>query len=288
MHSELSSTPRRRLVGATIGVVLASTVGLLSLAPAAASASQTLEVRDGDTALARISIRDQTRIRVDRGRITDVLGDIHDETANPGGRIALVKDDADGEIYVKPMAPAVATVPPDSAQGPGLPTAPGQAAAPIKLDIKSDQGTFALLLQPSDVVGDTLVLRPHGPRPAAGRSTDGIGIRRGTAHERAIKALTLAMANPDLASEFAPRRLPAGGQEVALWREARFVLKAVLDAPGLVGEAFDLTNVSSQRMVLDERELYREGVVSVSVKRLVLDPGETTTVWVLRQPAEND
>ena len=41
-------------------------------------------------------------------------------------------------------------------------------------------------------------------------------------------------------------------------------------------------------MVLDERELFREGVVAVSIKRLVLAPGETTPVWVLRQPREQD
>ena len=62
-----------------------------------ALAAQTLEVRDGDTAIARISLRDQTRIRVDRARITDVLGDIYDAQRNPSGRIVLVKDDQDGE-----------------------------------------------------------------------------------------------------------------------------------------------------------------------------------------------
>lgn len=244
-----------------------------SLASRPASAAQTLEVRDGDTALARISLRDQTRIRVDRGRITDVLGDIHDPAANPAGRLAMVRDESDGEVYVKPMPAA-----------PGVPGADGVLAAPpfstpVKLDVKTDRGTFALLLQPADVVGDTLVLRPVGsPKPpAAGEQ------RRAATHERGIKALTLSMVNPGLDAALQTVPVAGGGQEVALWREARFVLRQVSQAAGLVGQAYELTNLSGKRMVIDERELYREGVVAVAVRRLALVPGETTAVWIVRQ-----
>jgi conjugal transfer pilus assembly protein TraK len=241
-----------------------------------ALAAQTLEVRDGDTALARISLRDQTRIRIDRGRITDVLGDIHDPASNPTGRLALLRDESDGEVYVKPM--------PSSAwPGGGEPaSSPGTAAAPVKLDVKTDRGTFALLLQPADVVGDTLVLKPIGSVGAARARPEGEP-RKASAHARSVKALALALANPDL--EGAPRATPVagGGREVALWREARFVLRETQHAPGLVGESYELTNISGQRMVIDERELYREGVVAVAVKRLTLAPGETTPVWLIRQ-----
>lgn len=283
MRSDLAGTPRRTFV-ARLAVALC--VVWACAAVPAAQAAQTLEVRDGDTAIARISLRDQTRIRVDRGRITNVLGDIYDVNANPAGRVTLVRDEADGEVYVKPIAWSAS---PDLG-GTAVPAA--GAATPVKLDIKTDRGTFALLLQPSDVVGDTLVLRPLGAAANANAFSRGaLGNQRGAAHERSIKALTLAMANPELASE-APPRLVAGaagnGQEVALWREARFVLKSVQNAPGMVGETFELTNVSAQRMVVDERELYRDGVIAISIKRLVLGPGESTPVWILRQPNERD
>jgi conjugal transfer pilus assembly protein TraK len=250
--------------------------GLALGSSGAALAAQALDVRDGDTALARISLRDQTRIRVDRGRITDVLGDIHDPASNPTGRLALLRDEADGEVYVKPM--------PSSAWPSGVEPAssPGAAAAPVKLDVKTDRGTFALLLQPADVVGDTLVLRPIGAVGAVRARSEGEP-RKASAHARSVKALALALANPDL--EGTPRATPVagGGREVALWREARFVLRETQHAPGLVGESYELTNISGLRMVIDERELYREGVVAVAVKRLTLAPGETTPVWLIRQ-----
>lgn len=251
-------------------------VALLALAAnGGAWAAQQLDVRDGDTSIARISLRDQTRIRVDRARITDVLGDIYDAQRNPAGRIVLVKDDQDGEVYVRPVTQA-------SLGDGAAPVLPGSALAPVKLDIKSDRGTFALLLQPMDVPGDTLVLRPAGPPPVK-PTAEVAGRLKGAAHVRAIKALTLAMANPDLASEVPPQWLPGGGEELVLWKEARFVLKARHAAPGMVGEVYELSNVSGQRMVLDERELFDKGVLSVALRRLVLAPGESTAVWVIRQ-----
>jgi conjugal transfer pilus assembly protein TraK len=172
-----------------------------------------------------------------------------------------------------------------------LPAPSGQAAyAPIKLDLKTERGTFALLLQPMDVPGDTLVLKPVGAAPAMPTSSAGSGSAktRAASHVRAIKALTLAMANPDLAGEGAPQPewLPEGGQEFALWQEARFVLKARYPAPGLVGEHYELTNISRERMVIDERELFGDGVVSVAVRAMALSPGQTTAVWVIRQSDE--
>lgn len=243
----------------------------------AVQAAQALDVRDGDTAMARISMRDQTRIRVDRGRITEVLGDIYDQATNPNGRVALMRDDGEGEVYVKPM-PGSAGVP--AADVSPVPALPG---SPVKLDVKTDRGTFALLLQPSDVVGDTLVLRPVGmvrPRPESEQ-------RRAAAHERAIKALALSMANPGLDAGAKAIPVAGGGQEVPLWREARFVLREQRQVAGLVGQTYDLTNVSGVRMVIDERELFRDGVLAVSVKRLTLGPGESTPVWIVRQDPQD-
>ena len=134
------------------------------------------------------------------------------------GRIVLVKDDQDGEVYVRPVTQALL--------GDGAaPVLPGSPQVPVKLDIKSDRGTFALLLQPMDVPGDTLILRPAGPPPIK-PNAEAAARYKGAAHVRAIKALTLAMANPYLASEVPPQWLPGGGEELVLWKEARFVLKA--------------------------------------------------------------
>lgn len=239
---------------------------LVATLASAAHAAQVVDVRDGDTAVVRISVRDQTRVKVERGRITDVMGNLYQADSNPGGRINVLKDEVDGEIYLQP-------VPLPDGQ-------PARAGEPVKLDIKTDRGTFALLVQPADVVGDTLVLRPRSGEGVAPKVA-AHGQRAG-AHVRSIKALILAMANPALGAEFDQQRVGVAGEEQQLWAEARLVLKQITRAPGLRGDSFELFNVSAQRLVLDERELFSPGVLAVSAKRLVLEPGESTPLWVVR------
>ncbi|TDM05076.1 MAG: hypothetical protein C4K60_20335 [Ideonella sp. MAG2] len=241
-------------------------LAVLMLVAPFAHAAQVVDVRDGDTAVVRISVRDQTRVRVERGRITDVMGNLFQAESNPGGRINVLKDEVDGEIYLQPMPAA-------DVQG-------GRGGEPVKLDIKTDRGTFALLVQPADVVGDTLVLRPRSGEGAPPKVPT--QAQRSGAHVRSIKALILAMANPALGAEFDQQRVGVAGEEQQLWAEARLVLKQITRAPGLRGDSFELTNVSGQRLVLDERELFSPGVLAVSAKRLVLEPGESTPLWVVR------
>lgn len=246
-----------------------------------ATAAQTLEIREGDTTIARVSIRDQTRLRVDKGRVLDVIGDVFDAKDNPAGRVVVLKDEGEGEVYVKP-------VPPVSMRGMDGGMLPGPLSGPIppiKLDIKTDRGTVGLVLQPADVIGDTLTLRIAGSEL---RAPSIAPIPKATNHVRGAKALTLAMATPALRGEVPMQRYPGRGQELALWKEARFFLVARFDVPGLVGEVYELTNVSSSLMVIDERELYRPGVVTIALKDLQLAPGASTPVWIVRQADSHD
>lgn len=261
--------PAVRLLHWRDALVSALVVGAIAVCavalPAHAHAVEPIVVRDGDTTVLPVSLVDQTRLRVDGGRILDVIGDVYDADKNPSGRVVVLKDEPAGEVYVKPMTFIDGT---------------GRSAQPqtVKLDVKTDRGTVGLLLQPMGVPGDTKTLRIVGGQRASARGP----LDKGPAHLRAVKALTLAMAAPELGAEVSPQDLPNGGKEVALWQEARFVLKQRYQVPGLVGEAYELTNTSAQRMVLDEREFYRDGVVSVGLKSLSLQPGESTPVWIIR------
>lgn len=259
---------RRFAAGPLTAVLLA----LLCSTPA--YALKEVPVRESDTVVVPVSLRDQTRIKVQRGRILDVLGDVYDAQRNPTGRVTVIQDE-DGEVYLKPIV---------HAQGMGLASnaASGGPLTPIKLDFKSTQGAFALLLQPLDAPGQTLEIRVQGgppPAPAPGSAP------KSGSHERAIKALTLAMANPALASEAGLTQTVVRdqGREVALWREARFVLKSQHHAGSMVGEVYELTNISAARMVIDERELFTEGVLSVALRNLILEAGQSTPVWIIKQ-----
>lgn len=245
-----------------VRVALVAPLSLLGRAEAA----QFIDIRDGDTAVVRLSVRDQTRLRVAEGRVLDLVGDIFEATSNPSGRLAVLKDVGAGEVYLKSVGSAA-----------------GGPAMPLKLDVKTDRGTVGLLLQPADIVGETITLRVTGgsvPAPDDGAASAPAYVRR-------LKALMLAMAQAARTSTATQTGLVtewlSGEPDRPLWREARLTLEARSRIPGFDGEHYLLTNVSRNLLVVDERELYRDGVAAISVERLTLSPGESTWVWIARQ-----
>ena len=90
-----------------------------------------------------------------------------------------------------------------------------------------------------------------------------------------------------MSSERAPAdiRVEEVNRPIQLWQEAKFALVRLYEGRGLVGERYVLTNVSGQDMVLAEQEFDRErsGVLAVSIENHNLRPGESTSVYVIRQ-----
>ena len=120
---------------------------MLAAVSVTASAAQFFDARGGDTAIARMSIKAQTRIRLERGRIGNVIGDACSKDRNPAGRLFVIADEEDCELYVRPVDGGV---------------------RPVKVDLRTDRGKFSLLLQPVDMPGDTLVLPSRGIAVSAG------------------------------------------------------------------------------------------------------------------------
>ena len=90
-----------------------------------------------------------------------------------------------------------------------------------------------------------------------------------------------------MSSERAPAdiRVEEVNRPIQLWQEAKFALVRQYEGRGLIGERYLLTNVSSQDMVLAEQEFDRErgNVLAISIENHNLRPGESTTVYVIRQ-----
>lgn len=260
------TTPRRIKRCCLLSAALASISALDS-----AHALQSVEARDGATLEATIALKEPTRIKVEGAKITDAFGNIYSSNCrgktpeastpsaapaiNPIGELVIQCDEDKGELYVKPI---------------------GKGTKPINLFVATERETYTLVLKRADMPADTIVIRDRTPqREAAGGDRAG----RAPAHVRAVKAMLRAMAG-----ERAPQdvRVQEAGREVALWQEARFTLLRTYEGRELAGEAYLLTNVSDQPMVLAEREFDREGVLGVAVEHHNLRPGESTNVFVIR------
>ncbi len=247
----------------------------------AAYALQPLDAKDGDRIEASISLKEPTRIRLEKGPITDVFGNIYQSSCaqlsptgttgsnaggappiNPLGEIVLECDRDKGEVYVRPV-------------GPG--------AKPINLFVSSGEATYTLLLMRVDMPADTIVIRDktvkRGPVPDSPSLANLTG--RSPVHIRNLKTMLIAMATDRVSPEI---RIEEVGRPVALWAEVRFSLMRTYEGRGLVGEKYLLTNVSDRPMVLAEQEFDREGadVLAVSVETMNLRPGESTNVYVIR------
>ena len=223
---------------------------LLLLASLDAGAAQVLQGRPDDTLAASLSRSEPTLIRIEGHRIRRVFG--------AEGDFDVKADKDAGTAFVKPTTDKPA----------------------LSAYVADDAGrTWKLLLSLTDGPADSIVIR--------GRAGESYGKRTGkdSARNLEIKRVVLAL-DGDGETDMEAR---AANELVSLWKEALFVLvKIVQGSPGwsLRGEKYHLSNTSDKPMVIDERELYRRGVVAVSVEKAELKPAETTTVYVISEPAE--
>lgn len=219
---------------------------LLLLASLDAGAAQVLQGRPDDTLAASLSRAEPTLIRIEGHRIRRVFG--------AEGDFDVKADKDAGTAFVKPTTDKPA----------------------FSAYVADDAGrTWKLLLSLTDGPADSIVIR--------GRAGESAGKRPGkdSARSQAIKRVVLALdadGETDMESRVANELVP-------LWKEALFVLVKIVQGP-LRGEKYRLSNTSDKPMVIDERELYRRGVVAVSVEKSELKPAETTAVYVISEPAE--
>ena len=217
-----------------------------------ASALQILDARDGETVLGKISQKEITRIRFERGRIRKVTGN--------AGEFVLEKDEEKGQIFIRPAS--------------------AQSTKPINLFVSSERSTVALLLQPVDTPSDTIVIREaRDPITSASR------MERSGLHVRTIKNLLLAMAGDALPEDMEVRE---PGLELALWPGVRLTLERAWLGAAIVGEKYQLANIGTTELNLAERDLYKPGVMAVSLEHRKLRPGESTNLFVIRERRAND
>lgn len=250
--------------------------------PRTADALQVVEATDGVTVEAVLAIKEPTRIRIDGAAITNVFGNIYSSNCgaavsaqpgtgntpvlpqtNPAGEIVLECDADKGEIYVRPV---------------------GGLGKPVNLFISSQHATYTLLLRRSDTPADTIVIRDRTPRQARADQPAAAPSSRQSVHIRSLKAMLVAMASDRVPTDV---RVEEINRPIQLWVEAQFALTRVYEGRGLIGERYLLTNISNQNMVLAEQEFDREtgGVLAVSIESHNLRPGDSTTVFVIRQGA---
>lgn len=220
----------------------------------AAHAMQVVDVVDGATVFVKISAKDQTRLRVDGGRIASLR--------LPRGQLVMEPDDETGQVFI---------------------TVPETTKGPVHGYLTTEAGqTVTITLVPADIPIETIVFRP--PTPPVRNPQAPFG-RNGNPFEKDIKRLYGVMLNGEALDGVEVREVQ---QPIALWKEASMVLERQFLTPTVLGECFRVTNVSKAQMVLGEQEFYRRGVNTVAIEQHNLAPGADTKVCLIRDKSVNE
>ena len=227
-----------------------ASVLLLSLNLGIAQAVQNVTGKPDDTLSATISRSDQTLIRIAGHKIRRLFG--------VEGEFTSMPDKDSGAVYIKPaMARSVITV-----------------------HVSDENGrTWKLLLSVVNAPVDTIVVKES--KNASTALKHGKDLPR----EEAIKEMLYSLMSDkkDDAND-----TDETNEIVQLWEEAEFVRVKSIKGSSLKGDEYQLTNVSNKLMVIDERELFRKGVMEVTVDKPDLQPGERTNVFIISANAEDD
>lgn len=226
---------------------------ILSIALLAASfsvnAAQVLVGKPDDTLTASVSRAEPTLIRIDGHRVRRIFG--------AEGEFAITADKEAGTAFIKPST--------------DKPT--------LTLFVSDENGrTWKLLLAVTDGPSDSITIK--------GRSTGNVAQPQGkdVTRNQQIKLVLLALQSESPSDSYVDVR--ATNEIVPLWSEVLFVQTKVVDGP-LKGEKYQLTNISANPMVIDERELYRRQVVAIAVGKSQLAPGEHTEVFVISENSDD-
>jgi conjugal transfer pilus assembly protein TraK len=233
-----------------------------SIAASDALALQDIEVTPDGMSMARISLHEATRIRVDGQPITQIYGSgIQDAKSNPSGSLIVQPLENRGEVSVLP------------AQGVG--------EKPISVFVDTAKSTYTLVLIPAETPSETIVLHDRRKANPAANRDDSVSTKRASNYYREIKRFVLILEGSEEASDLTVK--PAH-EVIGLWPEARFILTERISGDETMrGERYLLTNVSAQPMRIDEREFYTSDVIAVSIEKAELAPQESTAVYIVRE-----
>lgn len=220
----------------------------LSLLLSNAIAGQTLVAKPGETLSAVVSRTEPTMIKIQGHQVRRIFGKKGDFTLSPD------KVPGGAVAYLTPTTDKPS----------------------FSVFVSDENGrTWTLLLSVQNTLSDIILIKETADATSAPPQT-GHQLPR----ESSIKQMLLSLISNN--SEDAQDV----NEIIPLWAESTFVKVKVIKGNSLLGEKYVLRNISKKPMVIDERELYRKGVVSIAVDQPNLQPTESTAVYVISNDTE--
>ncbi len=251
MHSitTFRSLPRSLLRSLFLALLLALSRSTFAL--------QIVDVADGTSAYATISIKEITRLSISGERLRAVK-------FNPG-TLLVDKDEENGQFFLRVQ----------------------NASAPINVFVVSESGrNYALVLQPKDIPLEQIILRDSARTAGYGTRSEALSsIEKASSHQSLVKNFVLLMASGELPKDL---DILSENKETPLWKEAKLVHLLSYKGTEVIGEKFQLTNLTDSLLRVAEQEFYAKGVLGVAIDQMALAPKESTMIYLVRQRGERD
>lgn len=230
-------------------------------------AYQLLQIREDKPVIAKISMKDPSRIAIKDGKIVKIRMKESELTVEP--------DEDLGEITV-------------------LPKSSSESIQLFVVDQNSK--TYSLLLQQADIPAENIVLETVASRENLAEAlrlqrTEPVPAKN-YAYEKRITAILEMMAGkPKTTTGIEVKKITP--EEIKLWTGTRFFKVGHYQGQtgiyrGVEGDKYRLFNTSKEKLIINEQEFFIDGVSAVSVENLELEPDMSTYIYVIKAEVTNE
>lgn len=149
-------------------------------------------------------------------------------------------------------------------------------AQPTSLVFLSKKGVYSLTVIPRGIPSATIVIKDEQAEKSEAHSwetsSDYVGV---------IKHLVKSMYTNTPPEGYKVERIER--QITPLWEKTLLTHKYRYYGAALVGDVYELKNISEQNMVIKPSEFYVKGILAVSLESENLSKGQSTLVYIVRQ-----
>ena len=155
---------------------------------------------------------------------------------------------------------------------------------PIDLLFVTPEGPYSLTLVPADIPSEIIMVevpgvkKPETKERKADSGEDGPGVN--SDYVSRVKELLKGMYSEEAPYGYTNKKV---SRPVASFPDLSQTLEEVYSGPRLTGERYRVINRSMNTVNLSENQFHQKDILAVSLEQLSLDPGEETSLYIVRE-----
>jgi hypothetical protein len=155
---------------------------------------------------------------------------------------------------------------------------------PIDLLFVTPEGPYSLTLIPADIPSEIIMVDVPGVKKSGAKERIGDSgedsSRVNSDYVSRVKELLKGMYSEEAPYGYSNKKV---NRPVASLPDLSQTLEEIYSGPRLTGERYRLINSSMHTVNLSENQFHQKDILAVSLEQLSLDPGEETSLYIVRK-----